>query len=142
MSAYAIARQGRQLSSADAARRGQPDIAAVINAAEPASSALPPTRPLPMLDALLADLAERVAAAVVRQLKSTREDAPEWLDSRSAAAYLGVHRDTLRKLAAGRTIPTHQDGPGCKLFFRRGDLDEWRRTGGRFAQLTAIANAA
>jgi excisionase family DNA binding protein len=50
------------------------------------------------------------------------------LDARGAAEYLGVHRDTLRKLAAQRAIPTHQDGPGCKLYFRRDELDEWRRT--------------
>ena len=68
---------------------------------------------------------------------------PEWLDSRGAAEYLGVHRDTLRKLAAERTIPAHQDGRGCKLFFRRSDLDEWRRAGGRAVQLASIvADAA
>ncbi|MGN6869286.1 MAG: helix-turn-helix domain-containing protein [Solirubrobacteraceae bacterium] len=58
----------------------------------------------------------------------TSEQASEWLDARGAAEYLGVHRDTLRKLAAQRAIPTHQDGPGCKLFFRRDELDEWRRS--------------
>lgn len=142
MSAYAIARHGRQLSAVNA-KKGEPrNIAAIVDAAESATNALPTPPQLPMLDALLADLAERVAAAVVRQLQSTQEDLPEWLDSRSAAVYLGVHRDTLRKLAAERTIPAHQDGPGCKLFFRRADLDEWRRAGGRLVRLAAIANAA
>ena len=37
-----------------------------------------------------------------------------------------MHRDTLRKLAAERAIPSEQDGPGCKLYFRRSDLDAWR----------------
>jgi excisionase family DNA binding protein len=50
------------------------------------------------------------------------------MDAREAAAYLGVHRDTLRKLAAERAVPVHQDGPGCKLYFNRNELDEWRRT--------------
>jgi hypothetical protein len=36
----------------------------------------------------------------------------------------------VRKLAAQRAIPVHQDGPGCKLHFRRDELDEWRRAGG------------
>jgi excisionase family DNA binding protein len=49
------------------------------------------------------------------------------MDAREAAAYLGLHRDTLRKLAAERTVPVHQDGPGCKLYFNRDELDEWRR---------------
>ncbi len=43
----------------------------------------------------------------------------EWLDSRHAAEYLGVHRDTLRKLAASGPSHPQQDGPGCKLYFRR-----------------------
>jgi excisionase family DNA binding protein len=56
------------------------------------------------------------------------DHAAEWLDARDAAAYLGIRRDTLRKLAAQRAIPTHQDGPRCKLYFRRDELDEWRRS--------------
>lgn len=44
------------------------------------------------------------------------DHASERLDARGAAEYLGVHRDTLRKLAAQRAIPTHQDGPGCNLY--------------------------
>jgi excisionase family DNA binding protein len=96
-----------------------------------------------VLDAVIADLAERVAAAVVSRLGATQEQvAAEWLDSREAAAYLGVHRDTLRKLAAERAIPTHQDGRGGKLFFRRSDLDEWRRSGGRPAHLSAVVTQA
>lgn len=84
-----------------------------------------------MVDGLIAAIAERIADAVAARLaKSTPEAIPEWLDSRAAAEYLGLHRDTLRKLAAERAIPAEQDGPGCKLFFRRSDLDEWRRAGG------------
>lgn len=79
---------------------------------------------------LLDLLVDRVAAAVAERLgESANED--EWFDSRHAAGYLGVHRDTLRKLAAERAIPSDQDGPGCKLYFRRSDLDVWRRSGGR-----------
>lgn len=67
---------------------------------------------------------------------------PEWLDSRDAADYLGVHRDTLRKLAAERAIPAEQDRPDCKLFFRRSALDEWRLTGGRSAHLAGTLTRA
>ena len=52
------------------------------------------------------------------------------MDARAAAEYLRIHRDTLRKLAAERAVPVHQDGPGCKLFFRREELDDWRRSSG------------
>ena len=61
----------------------------------------------------------------------------EWLDSAQAAEYLGLHRDTLRRLAAARAIPTEQDGRGCKLFFRRSALDEWRKSGGRVRHLAS-----
>jgi len=96
------------------------------------------------LEALVDKLVARVAAAVVEHLgRASDDDSGEWLDSRSAAEYLGVHRDTLRKLAAERAVPVHQDGRGCKLFFRRSDLDEWRDRGGRGVHLASlIADAA
>lgn len=143
MSAYAIAHQWQLPSptndrtrrpGAGGRRAGDTEVASIAHlpVAEPST-----------VDALILALAERIAAAVAVQLKANQEPAvPEWLDSRGAADYLGIHRDTLRKLAAERAIPTHQDGPRCKLFFRRSDLDEWRHKGGRVVQLSAIANAA
>jgi excisionase family DNA binding protein len=125
MSAYATARSGRALSPITCARSQSP------------------TGESSLLDAVIADLAERIADAVVSRLGATQEqEAVEWLDSRDAAAYLGVHRDTLRKLAAERAIATHQEGRGCKLFFRRSELDEWRRSGGRSAHLSAVVTQA
>jgi hypothetical protein len=76
---------------------------------------------------LLGELADLVAARVAERLMSPRRDeADEWLDTRRAVEYLGIHRDSLRRLAAEGTIPTEQAGAGCKLYFRRGDLDLWR----------------
>jgi hypothetical protein len=54
----------------------------------------------------------------------------KWLDARRAAAYVGLSLNALHKLTAARDIPFHQDGPGCKLWFRRPELDEWRMAGG------------
>lgn len=72
----------------------------------------------------LADLvAERVAA---RLAEPGRQAADEWLDSRRAAEYLGIGRDSLRRLAAEGKIQSEQAGAGCKLFFRRSELDCWR----------------
>jgi len=65
---------------------------------------------------------------VERTEASVHQPADDWMDARGAAAYLDIHRDTLRKLAAERAVPVHQDGPGCKLYFHRDELDEWRRT--------------
>jgi excisionase family DNA binding protein len=91
------------------------------------------------VDSLLAQLAECIAAAVIAHLDPPDAPSAEWLDSRHAADYLGVHRDTLRKLAAERAIPSEQDGPGCKLYFRRSDLDAWRGGGGRPRHLAVVA---
>jgi excisionase family DNA binding protein len=96
-----------------------------------------------IIDLLIDRLVDRVAAAVVARLDNDgadRED--DWFDSAQAAEYLGLHRDTLRRLAAARAIPTEQDGRGCKLFFRRSALDEWRQSGGRVRHLAALADAA
>jgi excisionase family DNA binding protein len=79
------------------------------------------------LELLLGQLAELVADRVVARLAEPRRRAPdEWLDSRRAAEYLGIGRDSLRRLAVEGAIPSEQAGVGCKLFFRRSDLDLWR----------------
>ena len=96
-----------------------------------------------LIDALVDRLADRLASAVLAHLKVGRTDeGDESLDSREVAEYLGLDRDTLRRLAAARAIPSEQDGRGCKLFFRRLELDEWRRSGCHRRHLSAVANAA
>lgn len=81
-------------------------------------------------DQLLSGLADLVAARVIDRLARPDNAAgDDWLDTRDASEYLGIHRDSLRRLAAERTIPAEQAGAGCKLFFRRSDLDAWRRRG-------------
>ncbi len=82
-----------------------------------------------LIDQLLGQLADLVVARLMERAEgSANEPADDWMDPRAAAAYLGMHRDTLRKLAAERAVPSHQDGPGCKLYFRREELDDWRRS--------------
>ncbi len=82
------------------------------------------------LDELLSQLADLVAARVIDRLAGPdNAAADDWLDTRGASEYLGIHRDSLRRLAAERAIPVEQSGAGCKLFFRRSDLDTWRRRG-------------
>ena len=110
----------------------------------PASSPQAPATAAPT-DALIDQLLRRLADLVVDRLMArtgTETDQPpdEWMDARAAAVYLGVHRDTLRKLVAERAVPVHQDGPGCKLYFRRDELDDWRRSGrAQRSQLRAVA---
>jgi excisionase family DNA binding protein len=78
------------------------------------------------VDELLAHLADLIAERVAARFAVAKQAPEEWTDTRGAAAYLGVHRDTVRRLAAERAIPSEQEGPRCKLFFRRSDLDAWR----------------
>jgi excisionase family DNA binding protein len=95
----------------------------------------------PLIDQLLGRLADLVVDRLMARSGTETEQPPhEWMDARAAAVYLGVHRDTLRKLAAERAVPVHQDGPGCKLYFRRDELDDWRRSGrAPRSQLRAVA---
>jgi excisionase family DNA binding protein len=82
------------------------------------------------VDGLLEELADRIADRLADRLGERQQQADRWLDTRSAAAHLGVNRDTLRKLAAAGVIASEQEGPGCKRFFRRSDLDAWRAGAG------------
>jgi excisionase family DNA binding protein len=145
MSAYATARHGRpsfvvRLDSPDSRDRPQESSPVPSGASRPKSKAVEASRLTDgVVELLIGRIAERIASAVAAQLAVVgNRDEDDWLDSRRAAEYLGVHRDTLRKLVAERTIPAGQDGPGCKLFFRRGHLDEWRRRGGRAAFLSSV----
>jgi excisionase family DNA binding protein len=114
-------------------------MSAYANAPAPIRPLDAPVHVSSLLDEFISQLAERVAARIAEQGTRTTDRGAEWLDSRHAAEYLGVHRDTLRKLAAERAIPSEQDGPGCKLFFRRSDLDAWRQGGGRPRHLALAA---
>jgi len=93
------------------------------------------------LDVVLAQLADLVAERLTARLSAPIEEADEWLDTRKAAEYLGVHRDTIRRLAAEGGIPSEQEGAGCKLYFRRSDLDTWRCSGRRLPQRLAAVGA-
>lgn len=108
------------------------------SAPQAATSAAPDSA---LIDQLLGRLADLVADRLMARTGTETDQPPdEWMDARAAAVYLGVHRDTLRKLAAERAVPVHQDGPGCKLYFRRDKLDDWRRSGrAPRSQLRAVA---
>jgi hypothetical protein len=75
------------------------------------------------LSPLLNRVGDRRAARAVAQSKQGEG----WLNAREAAAYVGLTLNALHKHTAARTIPFEQDGPGCKLWFRRSELDRWRR---------------
>ncbi len=91
-------------------------------------------------DDLVERIAQRLAAAVLQELGAgaTRGSPERWLDTQRAADYLGLHRDTVRKLAAAAKLPYEQDRPGAKLYFRQSALDGWRASGGAPAHLRRV----
>jgi hypothetical protein len=77
-------------------------------------------------DAALQRFAERLSPYLDRR---TRASEDRWLSAKDAAAHLGISVHALHKLTAAREVPFEQEGPGCKLWFRRCDLDRWRQRG-------------
>ncbi len=86
--------------------------------------------PASLDDEALDSLAERLAPRLARRLESVPQPSDEWLTAKAAAQHLGMSVTALHKLTSARMIPFEQDGPGCKLWFRRTELDVWRRAGG------------
>lgn len=86
----------------------------------------------PLAQALLAELtpddldalAEMLAPRIAVRLQQPVQDG--WLTTKQAAEHLGMTATALHKLTAGRAIPFEQDGPGCRCWFKRADLDGWR----------------
>ena len=76
-----------------------------------------------ILDAIVAAVVARAIELLGAQLE--QEAWPEWMSVEKAAKYLDVSPERLRKLQARREIPFHQEAPGCRVFFRRHDLDDW-----------------
>ncbi len=82
------------------------------------------------LDALAERLAPRLEGLFGRSPVPTA-DPDRWLTTAEAADYLGMTPNALHKLTAARALPFAQDGPGCRCYFKRSDLDRWRDSGGR-----------
>ncbi len=82
------------------------------------------------LDALAERLAPRLEARFGHR-PGTEASGDRWLTTAEAADYLGMTANGLHKLTAARAIPFSQDGPGCRCYFRRPDLDRWRESGAR-----------
>jgi excisionase family DNA binding protein len=79
-------------------------------------------------DDALDDLAARLAPLLAERLRTEPvDDDRRWMSTRDAATYLGIPTSSLHKLTAAREIPFEQDGPGCRCWFRRAELDRWRR---------------
>jgi excisionase family DNA binding protein len=93
-----------------------------------------------VLDLVLDELATRIAHQIAARLSIAEEDSSDpWLDSRNAADYLGVSRTTVRRLGAEGSLNTEQAGANYKLYFRRSELNRWRRCGSVATPATRMA---
>ena len=77
-------------------------------------------------DDALAELAARLVPFLPRPEPAGGD---RWLNTRQAAEYLGISPNALHKLTAARAIPFEQERPRAKCWFRRSELDAWRRRG-------------
>jgi excisionase family DNA binding protein len=81
-----------------------------------------------LLDELAGDpVALEQLAPLLDRLRPAAPADNGWLTARQAAEYLGLSVAALHRLTAARTIPFAQDAPGCKLWFKRSELDQWRQ---------------
>ena len=79
---------------------------------------------LQLPEELVEAIALRAADIAVERLQVELQAWPEWMGIVTAARYLDVSVERLRKLQARRQLPFHQKGRGCRVFFRRSELDE------------------
>lgn len=76
-----------------------------------------------VIEALATAVCERLLPAL--QAAGRGEPWPEWMAIETASRYLDVSPQRIRKLVSHRQIPFHQEDRGCRILFRRADLDEW-----------------
>jgi hypothetical protein len=80
-----------------------------------------------LVDALderaLDELAARLAPLLAARLGQSDD---EWLDTRSATAYLNLRSVHALQRLKQHGLPYHQDTPAGKCWFKRSELDDWR----------------
>jgi predicted DNA-binding transcriptional regulator AlpA len=79
------------------------------------------------LTRLAKQLAPLLAAELGDAAVGTADNDDRWLRTPEAARHLGMSVSELHRRAAAGAIPHEQEGPGAALYFKRSDLDAWRR---------------
>jgi hypothetical protein len=72
-------------------------------------------------------LAELLAPYIPAPAPAVATEADRWMNSREAAEYAGTTRHALHKAMAAREVHFEQDVPGGRAWFKRADIDAWRR---------------
>ena len=100
---------------------------------EHAGSVSESARPRPSIAITLpADIVDVIVAEVTKLVilegtsaRGASVDLPEFMSVDTAARYLDVSPERIRKLQARKKLPYYQESVGCRVLFRRTDLDEW-----------------
>lgn len=80
------------------------------------------------LTAALEQLRAELRDEVLAELRNRPPAWPEWMSIATAAKYLDISAERLRKLTARGRVPYHQEAPGCRVLYGRADLDQWMGT--------------
>ena len=87
-----------------------------------------------LIDVVLAELdgaaLEALADLLAPLLAAKQPALPQadgWIDTKAAGDYLGISRNAIHRMTAERSIPFEQDCAGAKCWFKRSQLDAWRR---------------
>lgn len=85
---------------------------------------------LTLPEELFGAISERAAERVLAQLTEREPGWPEWMSVETAARYLNISPERVRKLQSRGVLPVYQEARGCRVFFRRSELDQamesWR----------------
>jgi excisionase family DNA binding protein len=79
---------------------------------------------LPIPDTVVEVIAEHVARLLAVGTPPPTDPWPEWMSVETAARYLDVSPERIRKLLARGELPYYQAAPGCRILFRRSELDD------------------
>ena len=82
------------------------------------------TLPPDVVDVIVAEVTKLVILEGAETRLAAAEQ-PEFMSVETAARYLDVSPERIRKLQARGKIPYYQESVGCRVLFRRADLDEW-----------------
>jgi excisionase family DNA binding protein len=84
------------------------------------------------LTAAIAEMRDQLREELLAELRADREATvwPAWMNVTTAARYLDMPVERIRKLVARKAIPFVQEGPGCRLAFDRKAIDTWMRAQG------------
>lgn len=94
-----------------------------------------------VLDALNSEALDELARVLAPRLAGLLDTSTDdgWIDAKAAAIYVGLTPAALYRHTAARTIPFEQDCPGGKCWFKRSELDAWRRGEWQRSTLRGVA---